>query len=64
MKIKRQLIKEIKIKSILDKNIYNYDLLFDPEISEMTKGEKLTYRQSFPNHAMVFIGYNKDNNHK
>ena len=49
-------------EGILDKNLFNYDLLFDPNIQEMNKGEKLTYRQSFPNHAMVIIGYNKNNN--
>ena len=28
----------------------------------MSKGDKLSYRQSFPNHAMVIIGYNKQSN--
>ena len=49
-------------QGILDTNIFNYDPLFSQEVVEMNKGDKLTYRQSFPNHAMVFIGYNKYNN--
>lgn len=47
---------------ILDNEIYNYDVLFNKNVNEMSKGDKLSYRQSFPNHAMVIIGYNKQSN--
>ena len=53
----------IKDKSILDRNAFNYKDIFGYDnIIEKCNG--LKYRDSFISHAVVIRGYNKDNNDK
>lgn len=42
-------------KGLMAKGLYNYEELFGVELA-MTKAERLDYRHSSSNHAMVFVG--------
>jgi bleomycin hydrolase len=51
-------------KGIADLNIYNYDFLHKMNQNDFEKGERLLFNQSVPNHAMLILGYDIDNNNK
>ncbi|MBN2282201.1 MAG: C1 family peptidase [Candidatus Marinimicrobia bacterium] len=46
---------------IMDPNLYDYETLFDIEMT-FTKKEALQYGWGIPNHAMVFVGMDLDDN--
>lgn len=47
---------------IANSDIYDYKHLDDPKVGEMDKGNKILAHQSHPSHAMLIVGYNKENN--
>lgn len=48
-----------KKKGIASRKLYDYSLLYDKEVDELDKGNKVLYNQSKPVHAMLILGYNK-----
>jgi len=46
---------------ILDENVFTFDKLFQKDIKEFSKRDRIILKNSSATHAMVFIGYDKIN---